>query len=188
VLIWPLHPVEALVRRWQWRVDLQRYYSGFAGFCPQWFIYGIQSDGSQFSRRGNVLHIKPLAEQSTSASNYCGELLGALLSTLTSPHHKVILHCNNRGIITHGDSPLVSLPEKQQQADLIQHIKFLARSVQMRVLWEWVEGHAVECKGWRDCTIPECLSNQADKLVKRALLHPIVGGDAYHTGDFCLRW
>jgi hypothetical protein len=63
-----------------------------------------------------------LAECSTFASNYCGELLGALMSLLIlqaasapllPPIHSVDLHCDNHGVITHGNSPLISLPDKQ---------------------------------------------------------------------------
>jgi hypothetical protein len=55
--------------------------------------------------------------------------------------------------------------------------------MQVKVVWEWVEGHAVECKGWHNSTTPECFKDQADKLAKAALLHAIAGGSAYE-GDF----
>ena len=51
------------------------------------------------------------------------------------------------------------------------------------VTWEWVEGHAVERKGWRNCTVPERLNDAADKLAKAALRLAIAGGQAYE-GDF----
>jgi hypothetical protein len=57
--------------------------------------------------------------------------------------------------------------------------------MQVKVVWEWVEGHAVECKGWRNITTPECFNDQADKLAKAALLHAIAGG-AYE-GDFLFK-
>jgi hypothetical protein len=62
------------------------------------------------------------AKRSTFAGNYRGELLGALMSLLIlwvasslllPPLHLVVLHCDNRGVITHGNSLLTSLPEKQ---------------------------------------------------------------------------
>jgi hypothetical protein len=61
-----------------------------------------------------------LAERSTFTSNYCGKLLGALMSLLIlqaasalllPPLHSVVLHCDNRRVITHGNSLLISLPE-----------------------------------------------------------------------------
>jgi hypothetical protein len=62
-----------------------------------------------------------LVERSTFTSNYCGKLLGALMSLLIlraassfllPPLHLVVLHCDNHVVITHGNSPLTSLPEK----------------------------------------------------------------------------
>ncbi len=96
------------------------------------------------------------------ASNYCGDLLGAVIALLilqaasvTLELHlpSVMLHCDNCGVISHGNLPLVSLSEKQRQADLIRYMKHLAST--QRPIWEWVKGHAVERKGWRWCSIPE---------------------------------
>jgi hypothetical protein len=84
-------------------------------------------------------------ERSPSASNYLGKLLGAIMfllilrtvsSTLLLPYPPVVLYCNNRGVINHGNSPLVSLPKKQHQADLIPHIKHLTGTSQSKPLWE----------------------------------------------------
>jgi hypothetical protein len=73
-----------------------------------------------------------LAECSTFASNYRGKLLGALMSLLIlraasapllPPLHSVVLHCaDNSGVITHGNSPLISLPEKNNDR-LILYVK-----------------------------------------------------------------
>ena len=41
----------------------------------------------------------------------------------------------------------------------------------------------MERKGWRRCSIPEQMNNQADKPAKSALLHAILGGDVI-SGDF----
>jgi hypothetical protein len=99
---------------------------------------------------------------------------------LTSPTTTtVVLHCDNRGVNSHGNSKLRSLPEKQRQADHIRHIKHISQTMQVQVKWEWVEGHAVERKGRHRSTVPECLNDQADKLAKAALLLAISGGIAY---------
>jgi hypothetical protein len=126
-----------------------------------------------------------IAEHSNAASNYCGELLGAVISLLilcgasvgiVPPIPTTILYCDNRGVISHSNSPLTALPEKQKQADLIRLIKFLSSSNTCSSLWEWIKGHAVECKGLRNCTLPKRLNNQADKLAKDALISAISGG------------
>ena len=95
----------------------------------------------------------------------------------------VVLHCDNRGVNSHVNSKLRSLPEKQRQADLIRHIKHISQTMQVQVKWEWVEGHAVEQKGRHRSTVPERLNDQADKLAKAALLLAISGGNAYE-GDY----
>jgi hypothetical protein len=90
----------------------------------------IAHDGSYMSTEapdlcsaGVVLYCKTakkwfkasVAECSPSARNYCHELLGAIMlllilhaasSTLPLPYPPVVLHCDKRGVINHGNSPL----------------------------------------------------------------------------------
>jgi hypothetical protein len=76
-----------------------------------------------------------VVQRSNKASNYRGKLLGAYIPLLIlqattgnmqGPYPLSTLFCNNRGVISHGNSPQVTLPEKQVQADLILLIKHLA--------------------------------------------------------------
>jgi hypothetical protein len=63
-----------------------------------------------------------IAEKSDAASNYRGELLGAVMALLilwaamasknTATQVQQVMLCDNRGVISHGNSPLQSLPEK----------------------------------------------------------------------------
>jgi hypothetical protein len=133
-------------------------------------------------------------ECSHDASNYRGELLGAVLSLLilraaTSysppPLLQSTLYCDNRGVISYSNSPLVALLEKQLQADLIRLVKHLSATNHCRLTWVWVEGHAVERKGWDNCTLPERLNDHAEKLVKDSLLLAMAGGPIM-DGDFPL--
>jgi hypothetical protein len=133
-----------------------------------------------------------VTERSNAASNYRGELLGAVLallilraatSTMTTPYPQTTLQCNNKGVIGHSNSPLRSLPEKQQQADMIRLVKHLASTNKCRAVWEWVEGHAVKSKGWEYCSLPEQLNHQADLLAKAALVSGLEGG-LIMEGDF----
>jgi hypothetical protein len=80
------------------------------------------------------------------------------------------LYCDNCGVISHSNSLLTALPEKQKQVDLIRLIKFLSGSNSCGSVWEWVKGHAVRRNGLRNCTLPERLKDQADKLAKDALI------------------
>ena len=40
----------------------------------------------------------------------------------------------------------------------------------MDSIFEWVEGHLVEKKGWALCSLQERLNDRADNLAKRALI------------------
>ncbi len=94
---------------------------------------------------------------------------------LNLPSPLVVLYCNNWGVLSHGNNPLPSLLQKQKQVDLIQLIKFISGTNNGKVGWEWVEGHAVESRGWACCTLPERLNDQADRLAKCALISAIAG-------------
>ena len=134
-----------------------------------------------------------IAEKSDAASNYRGELLGAVMTLLilraamasenTVTRAQQVILCDNRGVISHGNSPHQSLPEKQKQADLIRLMKLLSSTNKFHPKWEWVEGHAVERKGWRCSTLAERLNHQADILAKDSLVSAIAGGSVME-GDF----
>jgi hypothetical protein len=136
-----------------------------------------------------------VVERSNDASNYRGKLLGAVLSLLiiqaatvnsVAPFSHAKLFCDNHGVLSHSNSPLFSLSEKQKQADMIQLIKHLSCTNKCWSTWEWVEGHAVKRKGWRNCTLPERLNHQADELAKAVLLSAFLAGEPTMEGDFLL--
>jgi hypothetical protein len=134
-----------------------------------------------------------IAEKSDAASNYRGELLGAVMALLilrvamasknTATRAQQVMLCDNRGVISHGNSSLQSLPEKQKQADLIRLRKHLSSTNKFQPRWEWVEGHAVERKGWSNSTLAERLNHQSDILAKDSLVSAIAGG-LLMEGDF----
>jgi hypothetical protein len=99
-----------------------------------------------------------------------------------TPLQQVLL-CDNCGVISHGNSPLQSLPEKQKQADLIRLMKHLSSTNQCQSTWQWVEGHVVKRKGWINSTLAERLNHQADILAKDSLVSAIAGGSLIR-GDF----
>jgi hypothetical protein len=135
-----------------------------------------------------------IVEQSEATSNYRGELLGAVMALLiiraattgvTNLQPCMTLFCDNNGVLSHGNSPRTSLPKKQQQADLIWFLKYLSTSRICPILWKWVEGHAVEWKGWNSCSLLECFNHQANILAKDALLVGLNGAPLME-GDFPL--
>jgi hypothetical protein len=72
-----------------------------------------------------------------------------------------------------------------QQADLIWLVKHLSGISSCPTIWEWVEGHAAERKGWSNCTLPERLNHQANILAKNTLLAGLNGAPVME-GDFPL--
>jgi hypothetical protein len=127
-----------------------------------------------------------VVERSEEVDNYRRELLGAVIiqyflhaATAANPISTIteVLHCDNRGVISYGGSPLTALLEKPPQADLIHLLKHLVQSNTVHSSEEWVEGHIVESKGWQFCTLPEKLNYYADNLAKHALLSAMEGGD-----------
>ncbi len=95
------------------------------------------------------------------------------------------IYCDNQGVLAHGNSPRLTLPQKQAQSDLIYILKSLVRNNTIRTHWEWVESHAVEERGWAHCTLAEKMNFYADELAKLSLQSAIARDDAF-DGDFLL--
>ena len=81
-----------------------------------------------YCRRTYLRLTVSITERSEAASNYRGELPGAVLALLilraasegpVVPFPRVLLHCDNRGVISHGNSLLMALLETQRHADFI---------------------------------------------------------------------
>lgn len=109
--------------------------------------------------------------------------LRAASTNLKLPYPRITLHCDNLGVLSHGNNPRRSLPEMQNQADLIRLIKTLSSTSNFSPIWEWVEGHAVERKGRSNSTLPEKMNDKADRLAKAALLLALTDGPVIQ-GDF----
>ena len=115
------------------------YYDGKGSWIQTGLIAGsicIAHDGSYMSEQSQELCLAGVviycrtsrqwlkaaaAISSALASNYRGELLGAVMAlriiqaagiglTEISP----VLHCDNRGVVTHGNKSRSSLPQKQE--------------------------------------------------------------------------
>ena len=110
-------------------------------------------------------------------------LRAAMASKNTATRPQQVMLCDNRRVISHGNSSLQPLPEKQKQADLIRLTKHLSSTNKFQQKWEWVEGHAVERKGWCNSTLAKKLNHQADILAKDSLVSAIAGGSLIE-GDF----
>jgi hypothetical protein len=136
-----------------------------------------------------------VAERSESADNFCGELLGAVIiqyilrvvvADLPGVLGLICLYCDNQGVIAHRNLSQKVLPDKQAQSNLILLLKYLVGSNTLPSHWVWVEGHAVESRGWRQRSLAKKLNYYADELAKHALLSAISGGHVI-TGDYPLK-
>ena len=121
------------------------------------------------------------------ASNYRGELLGAMISSHIirtasdfAPCGKTTrLYCDNMGVIHHALHPHAKLKSKQAQSDVLASFKRnLANTV---TPWEYhhVYGHRDDNTEFSDLTLPEQLNVMADKLATVCL------ENAYSTGRYC---
>ncbi len=125
-----------------------------------------------------------VAECLESADNFCGQLLGAVIiqyiiqaaaADLPGILGLVCLYYDHQGVIAHRNSSRKVLPDKQAQSNLILLLKYLVGSNTLQLHWVWVEGHAVESRGWRQCSLTKKLNYYADEVAKRALLFAISG-------------
>lgn len=71
-----------------------------------------------------------VAEETDQADNYRGEILGGVLDQLllraatarrSSPYKEVVVHCDNRGVLTHGNDPYKKLKENNHRPTPFRH-------------------------------------------------------------------
>ena len=102
----------------------------------------------------DLLHqnkIGAAAERSESADNYRAEIWGGLLTQLilkaaskglsTLPRPTVVVDCDNKGVVLHGNSAGRSLKEKQAQADVLRIFKQAILGQPFDVVMTWVPSH-----------------------------------------------
>ena len=101
--------------------------------CSGAFILNCTKSGSKMS--GSFV------DESSDATNYRGELLGSLRPLLliraailthippSTFNSTITLHCDNKGVVSHGNSTQVALKQEQEQADLIRLLKSYSRQL-----------------------------------------------------------
>lgn len=113
------------------------------------------------------------------ASNYRGELLGALLLTLilraaslddTVTYPDMVAYCDNKGVVIHGNNCTRSLSEKQAQADLVGTFRRVSSRLPFCLKYVHVYGHCDRGRAYKDLSLPEQLNVIADQLARDALL------------------
>ena len=121
------------------------------------------------------------AECSVSADNYRAELLGALCCSLllkaashtpsVCPQHPVLRHCDNMGVVKHGNRLYPRLKDGQSQSDIIRLMKDIDSHLPFPYRYVWVESHT-DSKSHRkhvQTSIERC-NTRADSMAKTALV------------------
>ena len=134
-------------------------------------------------------------DESEDASNYRGELLGALgplliirAATESRPSNshlpsEIQLHCDNKGVLNHGNDPTGYIKADQQQADLVQLLKCYSRQIPTKITWIHVRGHADKHKAYSQLTDIEQLNVRCDTIAKKVLIDS-VSSQSYILPDF----
>ena len=136
------------------------------------------------------------AERSKCASNYRGELLGALgyllILKAVLPNDRDVLvdisnlpasdaFCDNMGVVKHGRLPLKALSEKQVQSDILGHIKYLLRSLPARTRFTHVRSHMRKVLAVEDMTLEQILNDEMDEQAVDALMNAVQDDDFITT-------
>ena len=80
----------------------------------------------------NQTAIGSVVDKTSSADNYRGEILGGVVVQFvlraatprrSLPYQTPLIHCDNNGVVLHGNEPSQSLKEKQAQVDVLRVLK-----------------------------------------------------------------
>ena len=130
-----------------------------------------------------------LVDESHQADNYRGEFLGALGPLLllraaftANPqvdcsHTRLVLYCDNKGVVTHGNQVDAVLKPDQVQADLIRLMRTYTRLIPAQLQWIHVHGHSDANTPFAQLTIIQQLNVRCDQLAKWYLVRAIRAGD-----------
>jgi hypothetical protein len=134
------------------------------------------------------------AEMSNSADNYRGELLGALCCSLLlkaataapvaySPR-KLLRHCDNMGVVKHGNAVYGSLKDGQAQADIIRLFRSIDNDLPVPFKYQWVESHTNDPrKRHVQRTHIHRHNDRVDNLAKSALIESVME-NIFISSDF----
>ena len=124
-----------------------------------------------------------VAERASTADNYRGEILGGLMVQLVlraalaghvPPYLPVTIDCDNKGVVSHGNTARRALRDKQPQADALRcfkrYITDNETTSKLEVIYRWVAAHQDDSRKWADLSLVEQINVTVDRLAKVALL------------------
>lgn len=113
------------------------------------------------------------------ASNYRGELIGGVISTLilnilvdfSGLTKKTVceIFCDNMGVVTHGIKHTQSLRENQVHTDLLTMFKRSIATSPLDIRYTHIQGHQDDKQDFSELTIPQQLNVLADYAAKTSL-------------------
>ena len=124
----------------------------------------------------NQTAIGSVVEKSSSADNYRGEILGGVMVQLvlraatpqwSLPYQAPTIHCDNNGVVMHGNEPTHSLKENQAQADVLRMLKQYVRENPFDSKYKWAKAHQDDMLDWDRMMRMEQLNCRVDKLAKK---------------------
>jgi hypothetical protein len=105
-------------------------------------------------------------------------ILNAAASTYHGTIPPDVVDCDNNGVVSHGNNPLLPLPTNQSQADILPVFKNLVSIQPFCIQYKYVQSHANDTKRWQNYTLKECINIKVDRLAKKTLKA------AHSTGKF----
>lgn len=126
-----------------------------------------------------------MADASPNADNYRGEFLGALgpllvlLAVLMANPQvhcsqvRLDLHCDNKGVVTHGNQSQATIKADQVQADLFRLQKIYSRVLPLHLQWHHVNGHSDDTNSFTNLSLVQQLNVRCDEMACKHLLRSI---------------
>jgi hypothetical protein len=121
-----------------------------------------------------------IAEKSSSAGSYRGEIFGAILAQLIlsaavqgrmGPYPISTIDCDNLGVVRHGNMFRWPLATTQPQADVLKIMKRYIVTQPFTLKYLYVASHADDSEAWKDYTLKERINIKVEELAKKALRH-----------------
>ena len=84
------------------------------------------------------------------------------------------MECDNNRVVTHGDSPVRGIKEKQVQTDALRSFKQLIMNHPFRVAYRRVKAHQDDVKNWEQLSLEERLNVIVDGIAKKVLMAVVV--------------
>ena len=104
------------------------------------------------------------------------------IDSMTLP--KGLAFCDNMGVVNHGRVPDKPLSEKQVQAGILGHMKYLIRNLPARLIFTHVRDHVDRILRARDRTFQQKLQIQMDKKATTTLTKVVAEDRGYITTSF----